>query len=88
MPPVDGPRAGVAKPPPTGTLLLKDISHLATMNDFLGEMADAAIYVSGNVIEWVGKVAELPAEYATADEVISMKGCVVMPGERVGRPGD
>lgn len=80
MPPVDGPRAGVAKPPPTGTLLLKDISHLATQHDDLGEIADAAVFVRGNVIEWVGKMAELPAELATADEELSMKGCVVMPG--------
>lgn len=75
------PRGGVQKPPPSGTLLLKDISHLATQNDELGEIVDAAIFVRQNIIEWVGPTSELPADKQTADKVVSLKGCVVIPGE-------
>ncbi|GLC40556.1 hypothetical protein PLESTF_001011900 [Pleodorina starrii] len=75
------PRAGVPRPPPTGTLLIRDISHLATQNDELGEISDAAIFIRGNVIEWVGKMADLPPELSTsADRVIDGKGHVFLPG--------
>ena len=71
---------GVAQPPPTGTLLLRDISNLATQNDALGEIKDAAVFVRANVIEWVGLTADLPEDKQTADQVISLKGCVAIPG--------
>ena len=35
------PRAGVPRPAAKGTILIRDISHLATQNDALGEIADA-----------------------------------------------
>jgi hypothetical protein len=79
---------GVAQPPPTGTLLLRDISTLATQNDDLGEIKDAAVFVRANVIEWVGPQADLPADKQTADQVISLKGCVAIPGRHRIRPCD
>ncbi|KAG2453830.1 hypothetical protein HYH02_002037 [Chlamydomonas schloesseri] len=74
------PRAGVPRPAAKGTILIRDISQLATQNDELGEISDAAIFIRDNVIEWVGKSADLPAELAEADRVISGKGHVFMPG--------
>ncbi len=65
---------------PSGTLLLTNISHLATMNDELGELTDAAIAIKGNIIEWVGPTSAIPKEFATADKTVDLKGCVVVPG--------
>ena len=65
---------------PSGTALYRDISYLATFSSELGDIKNAAIYVKGNVIEWVGEAAALPAEYADADEVVSCKDRVVIPG--------
>ncbi len=74
-------RAGVAKPVPTGTLLVKDISYLATVNEQLGELRDAFILVKGNLIEAVGLTKDLtPEQEESADKVVSLKGCVVVPG--------
>jgi len=53
---------------------------LATMNKDLGEIKDAAVYVKGNVIQWVGKTTEVTPEMLQADQVISLKGCVATPG--------
>ena len=33
-----------------------------------------------NVIQWAGKTEDLPQEFSTADEVLSMKDHVVIPG--------
>ncbi len=54
------PRAGVPRPVPTATLLAKNIQKLVTLNAELTEIEDAAIYVNGNVIEWVGKTSGAP----------------------------
>ena len=60
------------------TLLVKNIHTLATMNAARDELRDAAIFVRDNVIEQVGKSADLPA---TADEVLDLRGRhVVLPG--------
>jgi predicted amidohydrolase YtcJ len=59
---------------------LQNIGTLHTLNESLGEIKDGAIYVKGNVIQWVGKTAELPAEFTAADEVISLENRVVIPG--------
>ena len=72
-------RAGTVRPVPTGTILLKHIQLLATHTE-LGEISDAAVYVEGNVIKWVGVTADLPADSQTADLVLDMKHRVVMPG--------
>ena len=61
-------------------LVLQDIATLGTFNKELGELKDAAIYVKGNVIEWVGKSADLPSAYETADTVVSLSEHVVIPG--------
>jgi 8-oxoguanine deaminase len=73
-------RGGTARVVPQGTILFKDISHLATLNDAMGELKDAAIFVKGNVIAWVGASGSIPEEYQTADKVVSMKNKVVIPG--------
>lgn len=73
-------RAGSAKSPPAGTLLVRRISHLATHHGPTGELKNAAIYCKGNEIKWVGLDSEIPDEYLTADQEISLEGCVVIPG--------
>lgn len=73
-------RAGVPGTVPTGTLLVRDVNRLYTGSATLGEIEDAAIFVRGNVIEWVGSTSELPAQFSTADETISLSGHIMLPG--------
>ena len=61
-------------------VILQDIGVLATFSKEIGEISDGAIYVKGNVILWSGPTASIPAEYTTADEVISLPDRVVIPG--------
>jgi len=61
-----------------GTLLVKHIHTLVTMNSARAEICDAAIFVRDHVIEQVGATASLPT---TADEVLDLAGRhVVLPG--------
>ncbi|HEX2860092.1 MAG TPA: 8-oxoguanine deaminase [Lacunisphaera sp.] len=61
-----------------GTLLVKNIHTLVTMNEARAELRDAALFVRDHVIEQVGPTASLPA---TADEVLDLGGRhVVLPG--------
>ena len=61
-----------------GTLLVKNIHTLVTMNAAREELRDAAIFVRDNVIEQVGLTASLPL---TADKVLDLAGRhVVLPG--------
>ena len=61
-----------------GTLLVKNIHTLVTMNAVRAEIRDAAIFVRDHVIEQVGPTATLPA---TADEVLDLRGRhAVLPG--------
>ena len=61
-----------------GTLLVKNIHTLVTMNAARAEIRDAAIFVRDHVIEQVGSTLMLPA---TADEVLDLRGRhVVLPG--------
>jgi len=61
-----------------GTLLVKNIHTLVTMNAARAEIRDAAIFVRDHVIEQVGPTAALPA---TADEVLDLRGRhAVLPG--------
>jgi 8-oxoguanine deaminase len=61
-----------------GTLLVKNIHTLVTMNEARDELRDAAIFVRDYVIEQVGITAALPT---TADEVLDLRGRhIVLPG--------
>ena len=59
------------------TLLLKNADVLVTMDAQRREIVDGGVYIRDGVIEAVGASAELPA---SADRVISLAGCVALPG--------
>jgi 8-oxoguanine deaminase len=59
------------------TLLLKNADVLATMDEARREIAGGSVFIRDNKIVAVGTSAELPSD---ADEVIDLKGHVVMPG--------
>ncbi len=60
------------------TRLIKNIHTLVTMNAARAELRDAAILIRDNVIERVGRSAEL---VVPADEVLDLRGThVVLPG--------
>ena len=59
------------------TLLLKNADVLVTMDAERREIPGGGVFVRDGVIETVGPTAELPA---TADEVVSLAGCVALPG--------
>jgi 8-oxoguanine deaminase len=59
------------------TLLLKNADVLVTMDDERREIAGGGVYVEDNRIVHVGHMATLPQ---VADEVIDLKGHVLMPG--------
>lgn len=58
----------------------QDIETLATFNEKLGEIKNGAIYVKGNVVEWVGQSDSLPAQYSSADTIMSLPDRVLIPG--------
>lgn len=61
-----------------GTLLVKNIHTLVTMNEKREELRDVGLFVRDNVIEKIGPSNELPA---TADKVLDLRGRhVVLPG--------
>ena len=60
------------------TLLLTNISRLATMDAARRELSDAAIFIRDKVVEFVGSRKEMPAD--TADRVIDLSHHVVLPG--------
>lgn len=55
--------------------------RLATFTE-QGELSDAAVFVRDNVIEWVGRDAELPPALSTADTVLELRDHVMIPGMR------
>ena len=59
------------------TLLLKNATLVATMDDVRREIADGGVFIRGHTIVAVGGDAELPS---TADEVIDCRGKVLLPG--------
>lgn len=61
----------------TKTLLAKNARVLVTMDDERREIPDGALFIRDNVIEQVGKTADLPTN---ADEVLDLRGHVVLPG--------
>jgi imidazolonepropionase len=58
------------------TTLFTGIAQLATQDDELGEIEDAALIVDGERIAWVGRRAQAP----DADERIDLHGRAVLPG--------
>lgn len=59
------------------TLLLKEADILVTMDAERREIPGGGLFIRDGVIEAVGCSDELPA---TADDVISLAGCVALPG--------
>jgi len=59
------------------TLLIRNARILVTMDEARREIADGAVFVRGNVIEQVGRSADLPQ---AADEIIDARHHVVLPG--------
>ncbi|HUM72503.1 MAG TPA: amidohydrolase family protein, partial [Chloroflexota bacterium] len=62
------------------TLLVRNARLLITMNDAGERITNGALFVRGNVIEWVGDTAVLPPHYHTADHMIDATDQVVLPG--------
>ena len=62
------------------TILLKNARLLITMNDADENIADGAMFVRDNLIAWIGKSSEIPAEMQTADRLINATDKVVLPG--------
>lgn len=62
---------------PDRTMLLKNADVVVTMDAERREIRNGSVLIKGNTIIAVGKAAELPQ---TADEVIDLKGHVVIPG--------
>jgi len=61
-----------------GTLLVKNIHTLVTMNERREELRAAALFVRDHVIEWVGPTVDAPTD---ADEVLDLRlRHVVLPG--------
>lgn len=60
-----------------GTLLVKNAAVLVTMDDSRQEITDGGLFVRDNVIEQVGKTADLPQK---ADTILDLQGHVVLPG--------
>ncbi|MDP3846663.1 MAG: 8-oxoguanine deaminase [Pseudomonadales bacterium RIFCSPLOWO2_12_59_9] len=59
------------------TLLVKNAELLVTMDGERREIKQGGLYIVGNQIVQVGPSSELPA---TADEVLDLKGHIVIPG--------
>ncbi|MEC5205238.1 8-oxoguanine deaminase [Vogesella perlucida] len=59
------------------TLLLQHADVLLTQDAARREIADGAVFIRDGVIEQVGRSDALPAD---ADRVISLRGCVALPG--------
>jgi cytosine/adenosine deaminase-related metal-dependent hydrolase len=59
------------------TLLVKNAAVLVTMDDARRELRDAGLYIEDNRILAVGPTATLPE---TADEIIDLRGHIVLPG--------
>jgi 8-oxoguanine deaminase len=59
------------------TLLLRNADFVITMDEERREIENGAILLRDNVIEAVGRTSDLPAR---ADEVIDLRGKMVLPG--------
>ena len=59
------------------TLLIRNATCIATMDDAQTELRDASIFIRNNLVEAIGTAADLPQ---AADEVIDARGHLVTPG--------
>lgn len=59
------------------TLLIKHADILVTMDDQQREIPDAGLFIRDGFIEMVAPTAKLPA---SADQVLDLAGCIVLPG--------
>lgn len=59
------------------TLLVKNVQLLATFDDARREIKNGGLFIRDGFIEQVGLTSELPE---TADEVLDLKGHIVLPG--------
>ena len=59
------------------TLLVKNANMLVTMDSTRREIAGGGLFIRDGFIEKVGPMAELPE---AADEILDLKGCIVLPG--------
>jgi 8-oxoguanine deaminase len=63
------------------TLLVRHIQNLITLNADRQQIADGAIFVRDNFIEYVGPTADLPPDRAAAaDRVIDAREMIILPG--------
>jgi imidazolonepropionase len=62
--------------PADRSVLLTGIGLLASQDDELGELADAAVILDGDRISWVGAASAAPV----ADEAVDLAGRCVLPG--------
>ena len=62
------------------TLLVRNAQVLVTMDEKRREIRDGALFVKGNRIEAVGATSELLQCTGQADEVLDLKGHLVIPG--------
>ncbi len=59
------------------TLLIRNATCIATMDDAQTELHGASVFIRNNLIEAIGPAQDLPQ---TADEVIDARGHLVVPG--------
>ena len=62
-----------------GTILIKNVTVVVTMDDAEREIKDGGILVRDHLIERVGPMGEMPAE-ETVDQVVDLHNHVVLPG--------
>ncbi|HEU0163393.1 MAG TPA: 8-oxoguanine deaminase [Thermomicrobiales bacterium] len=59
------------------TLLIRNATLVATMDDDSRELPDTSLLIEGGVIRQIGPASELPT---TADDAIDARGMVILPG--------
>ena len=47
---------------------MQDISVLETLSEEIGQIKDAAVFIKGGVIEWVGTTKDVPKELSKPDK--------------------
>ncbi|MEI6116986.1 MAG: hypothetical protein WCP99_20790, partial [Burkholderiales bacterium] len=59
------------------TMLVKNAAVMVTMDGTRREIKDGGIYIEDGIIKQVGPTSSLPA---TAEEVLDLKGHILLPG--------